>query len=415
MMNYVWLFLVAIAILVAFITGNVKEITDAAFEYAETSVNIAFSLIGIMALWLGIMKIAEEAGLIRLLARAIRPVSRFLFPQIPSDHPAIGAIVMNLSANWLGLGNAATPMGIKAMEHLQELNEDKETASNAMIMFLALNTASITLIPMTVIGIRAGLGSQNPAAIIGTTIFASTMATITAITMVKLFSAIETTTEGFGSFVSENLKGILVFLALVAFILTFWLSGLASIVTSILPENLFNVVISTLSKYAIPVVLLIIPVIGLIKKVKVYETFVEGAKEGFQVAIRIIPYLVAILVAIGMLRASGAMEAFVTLLTPLTKLIGMPAEILPAAIMRPLSGSGALGVITELIKTHGPDSFIGQLASTIYGSTETTFYVIAVYFGAVNVKKIRYAIPAGLVADIAGILAAVFICRLMFL
>ncbi|MBD3378784.1 hypothetical protein GF406_27400 [candidate division KSB1 bacterium] len=414
-MNYVWLFLVAIAILVAFITGNVKEITDAAFEYAETSVNIAFSLIGIMALWLGIMKIAEEAGLIRLLARAIRPVSRFLFPQIPSDHPAIGAIVMNLSANWLGLGNAATPMGIKAMEHLQELNEDKETASNAMIMFLALNTASITLIPMTVIGIRAGLGSQNPAAIIGTTIFASTMATITAITMVKLFSAIETTTEGFGSFVSENLKGILVFLALVAFILTFWLSGLASIVTSILPENLFNVVISTLSKYAIPVVLLIIPVIGLIKKVKVYETFVEGAKEGFQVAIRIIPYLVAILVAIGMLRASGAMEAFVTLLTPLTKLIGMPAEILPAAIMRPLSGSGALGVITELIKTHGPDSFIGQLASTIYGSTETTFYVIAVYFGAVNVKKIRYAIPAGLVADIAGILAAVFICRLMFL
>jgi spore maturation protein SpmA len=415
MMNYVWLFLVAIAILVAFITGNVKEITDAAFEYAETSVNIAFSLIGIMALWLGIMKIAEEAGLIRLLARAIRPVSRFLFPQIPSDHPAIGAIVMNLSANWLGLGNAATPMGIKAMEHLQELNEDKDTASNAMIMFLALNTASITLIPMTVIGIRAGLGSQNPAAIIGTTIFASTMATITAITMVKLFSAIETTTEGFGSFVSENLKGILVFLALVAFILTFWLSGLASIVTSILPENLFNVVISTLSKYAIPVVLLIIPVIGLIKKVKVYETFVEGAKEGFQVAIRIIPYLVAILVAIGMLRASGAMEAFVTLLTPLTKLIGMPAEILPAAIMRPLSGSGALGVITELIKTHGPDSFIGQLASTIYGSTETTFYVIAVYFGAVNVKKIRYAIPAGLVADIAGILAAVFICRLMFL
>lgn len=416
MMNYVWLFLVAIAILVAFITGNVKEITDAAFEYAETSVNIAFSLIGIMALWLGIMKIAEEAGLIKLLAKAIRPVSRFLFPQIPSDHPAIGAIVMNLSANWLGLGNAATPMGIKAMEHLQELNEDKETASNAMIMFLALNTASITLIPMTVIGIRAGLGSQNPAAIIGTTIFASTMATITAITMVKLFSAIEMSKyEEERSFFRENLKGILIFLALVVFILTFWLSGLASVITAILPENLFNIVISTLSRFAIPVVLLIIPVIGLVKKVKVYETFVEGAKEGFQVAIRIIPYLVAILVAIGMLRASGAMEAFVTLLTPLTKLIGMPAEILPAAIMRPLSGSGALGVITELIKTHGPDSFIGQLASTIYGSTETTFYVIAVYFGAVNVKKIRYAIPAGLIADVAGILAAVFICRIMFL
>ncbi len=418
MMNYVWLFLVLLALLIGAVTGQIKEVTEAAFDTASTAVDIALSLIGIMTLWLGIMKIAEDAGLIRILARAIRPISNFLFPSIPQDHPAIGAIVLNLSANWLGLGNAATPMGIKAMEHLQTLNREKDTASDAMIMFLALNTASITLIPMTIIAVRTGLGSNQPTAIIGTTIFSSLMATITAISVVKL---IQTIAKGRQQFANQQenrsaiWRAIAVTTAIAVSIYVLIQFNVIQYIAAVFPGEWFRIGINALSVWAIPILLFLIPLIGILKKVKIYEVFVDGAKEGFQVAVRIIPFLVAILVAIGMFRASGAMELFVQLISPFTNLIGMPAEILPAAIMRPLSGSGALGVITELLKTHGPDSFIGNLASTLYGCTETTFYVIAVYFGAVQVKKIRYAIPAGLTADIVGVLAAVFICRMMFL
>ncbi|MBD3387256.1 hypothetical protein GF407_20290 [candidate division KSB1 bacterium] len=420
-MNYVWLFLVLVAVIIGAISGQIKEVTEAAFDTASSAVEIALSLIGIMTLWLGIMKIAEDAGLIKLLARAIRPVSNFLFPSIPKDHPAIGAIVLNLSANWLGLGNAATPMGIKAMEHLQTLNEKKDTATDAMIMFLALNTASITLIPMTIIAVRTGLGSGQPTAIIGTTIFSSVTATITAITVVKLIQAFSRKRQPAG--IAEDEKRDYSFLlragiyAAIFALLLFVLIRLNvfQFIATYFPGAFFRQAINAVSIWAIPVLLFLIPLIGIIKKVKIYEVFVDGAKEGFQVAVRIIPFLVAILVAIGMFRASGAMELFVMLVSPLTELIGMPAEILPAAIMRPLSGSGALGIITELLKTHGPDSFIGNLASTLYGCTETTFYVIAVYFGAVQVKNIRYAIPAGLIADLAGVLAALFICRQIFL
>ncbi len=415
MMNYVWLFLILVGVLIGAITGNIEQVTEAALETAGTAVNIAISLIGIMTLWLGIMKIAEEAGLIRILARAIRPISRFLFPTIPSDHPAIGAILLNMSANWLGLGNAATPLGIKAMEHLQSLNENKDTATNAMIMFLALNTASITLVPMTIIAVRTSLNSADPTAIIGTTIFASGMATVTAILTVKLVQSFEGGVSGFKDTMASSWRGIAVFLGVVALLLTGLFTGAFQTVFSFLPPNSFEAVVNFISTWAIPFLLLFIPLLGFLKKIKIYEVFVDGAKEGFQVAVRIIPFLVAILVAIAIFRASGGMELFIALVSPLTNSIGMPAEVLPAAIMRPLSGSGALGIITELIKTHGPDSFIGQLASTLYGCTETTFYVIAVYFGAVQVKRTRYAIPVGLIADIAGVIAAVVICRIMFL
>ncbi len=415
MMNYVWLFLIVVALVVGAVTGNIREVTQSAFDLAETAVEIAIGLIGIMTLWLGIMKIAEAAGLIRLLARALTPISRRLFPNVPQDHPAIGSMMLNVSANWLGLGNAATPFGIKAMEQLQELNADKETASNAMIMFLGLNTASITLIPMTIIGVRTSIGSQHPTAIIGTTIFASLMATIAAILVVKLFSNLSLGFQGIVAAMCRAWKFWLTLLLIGLVLVIANQTGALAALGSLLPPIFFSTIISFISIWAIPFLLLIIPLLAIFKKIKVYEVFVEGAKEGFQVAVRIIPFLVAILVVIGMFRASGAMEFFIGLLTPVTNLIGMPAEILPAALMRPLSGSGTLGIITELLETHGPDSFIGNLASTIYGCTETTFYVIAVYFGAVGIKNTRFAIPAGLIADAVGVLAAVYICRLVFL
>ncbi len=415
MMNYVWLGLVAIACIVGAIRGNIEGVTRGALDSAGTAVTIALGLIGIMTLWLGIMKIAQEAGLVRLLARAIKPISKRLFPDIPSEHPAIGAILLNVSANWLGLSNAATPLGLKAMEELQTLNDKKDTASDSMIMFLALNTGSITLVPMTIIAARASLGSNNPAEIIGTTLFASTMATIFGVLAAKTFLTLGAGWQIFKNKLISAWPRMVIVLAFVLGIILLLQFGVLSALGSLLPADAFRRVVTFISVWAIPFLLFIIPVIAFIKKVKVYEVFVEGAKEGFQVAVRIIPFLVAMLVAIGMFRASGAMDFFVWLLRPVTELIGMPAEVLPAALMRPLSGSGSLGLITELIKTHGADSFIGRLASTIYGCSETTFYVVAVYFGSVQIKNVRSAVWVGLIADAAGILAAVFICRYLFL
>lgn len=412
MMNYIWFFLMATAILVAAFNGTITAVTDSAISMASTAVEIALGLIGIMTLWLGMMKIAEHAGLVRLLARLLRPISAWLFPDVPKNHPAIGAIMMNLSANWLGLGNAATPFGIKAMEHLQELNSQNDTATPAMIMFLGLNTASITLVPMTMIGVRTSLGSAHPAAIIGPTIFASTMATLAAIFIVKVLTLFFTRTHSLRESIIRLWKPMS--LIVVVIMIVFLIQRSGSPVDS-KGMDFFQRIITFLSTWMIPFLLLGIPLTAMIKKVKVYETFIEGAKEGFQVAIRIIPFLVAILVAIAMFRASGAMSFFSRFISPLTESFGMPAEVLPAALMRPFSGSGTLGIISELLKTHGPDSFIGYLGSTLYGCTETTFYVIAVYFGAVGIKKTRYAIPAGLFADVVGILAAVYICRLLFL
>ena len=395
--------------------AKMKDVTNSAIDYAKTAVEIALGLIGIMALWLGIMKIAEEAGLIKIIAKAVRPITKFLFPEVPHDHPAIGAMIMNISANMLGLGNAATPFGLKAMEELDTLNEKKGTATNAMCTFLAVNTAGLTLIPATAIAIRAAAGSSDPAIIIGTSFFGATCATIVGILSAKILEKFPLKKNNVASQLKTNVKGFLVLLAIAISVVILIMTGILSKFFALLGgADTIKQVIQILSTIAIPMIIFLFVIFGFVKKVKIYEVFVEGAKEGFNIAIRIIPFLVAMLVAIGIFRAGGAMNFLVMALDPVTSLIGMPAEALPMALMRPLSGSGSLGIMAEIISVHGPDSFIGILVSTIMGSTETTFYVIAVYFGAVNISKSRHALAAGLLADLAGILGAIFIVNLLF-
>ncbi|WKZ70789.1 MAG: nucleoside recognition domain-containing protein [Melioribacteraceae bacterium] len=393
---------------------HMKEVTNSTLDYASTAVNIALGLIGIMALWLGIMKIAEEAGLINIIAKAVKPITRFLFPTVPHDHPAIGSIIMNLSANMLGLGNAATPFGLKAMEQLDELNENKGTATNAMCMFLAVNTAGLTLIPATAIAVRAAAGSSDPTIIIGTSFFGALCATIVGITSAKIFETFSQKNIVFKQWLVEKRKPIIFVSLIILLAVLISITGLLTSILNNIEADVFKSIIQIVSTLAIPFIILLFVTYGIFKKVKIYESFVEGAKEGFQIAVRIIPYLVAMLVAIGIFRAGGAMEYLIALVTPATDLIGMPAEALPMAFMRPLSGSGALGIMAEIISVHGADSFIGVLVSTIMGSTETTFYVIAVYFGAVNISRTRYALTAGLLADLAGILGALFIVKFLF-
>ncbi len=397
--------------------AKMKEVTNSALDYAGVAVEIAIGLIGIMALWLGVMKVAEDAGLIRIIANAMRPLTKFLFPDVPQDHPAMGAMIMNMAANMLGLGNAATPFGLKAMEELDKLNPNKGVATNAMCTFLAVNTAGLTLIPATAIAIRAASGSSDPAIIIGTAIFGALCATTVGITATKILEKFPLQEGGLAGLIRSSKKGIIFFVSFALLIFILVVTGLMTAITSLfsfLNPELFKNIIQIISTLAIPMLILIFIGYGAIKKVKIYEVFVEGAKEGFDVAIRIIPYLVAMLVAIGIFRAGGAMEILIYALTPVTNLIGMPAEALPMAIMRPLSGSGSLGIMAEIIATHGPDSFIGILVSTFFGSTETTFYVLAVYFGSVNIRKTRHALAAGLLADVAGIVGAVFIVNLLF-
>ena len=397
--------------------SRMREVTNSTLDYATTAVNIALGLIGIMALWLGIMKVAEEAGLIKIIASAIKPVTKFLFPEVPSDHPAIGAVIMNISANMLGLSNAATPFGLKAMEELDRLNPEKGTATNAMCTFLAINTAGLTFIPASAIAIRAAMGSSDPAIIIGTSVFGATCATIVGITSAKILERFSVKKGEFSSWIKSNLKPIFFLIALAGLLSILIITGIGSIIGSFLSfinPNQFKYIIQIISILAIPFLIFVFITYGIVKKVKVYEKFIEGAKEGFNVAIRIIPYLVAMLVAIGIFRAGGAMDYLIYILRPVTNFIGMPAEALPMALMRPLSGSGSLGVMSEIMKIHGTDSLIGILTSTFYGSSETTFYVIAVYFGSVNISRIRHALAAGLLADLAGVLGAVFIVRLLF-
>lgn len=397
--------------------ARMQNVTDEVINYAGTAVTIALGLIGIMALWLGVMKIAEEAGIIKIIAKSVRPITKRLFPDIPSDHPAISSIIMNISANMLGLGNAATPFGLKAMDEMEKINPNKGTASNSMVTFLAINTAGLTLIPATAIAVRAASGSSNPAIIIGTSIFGAFCATIAGITAAKFLEKFYLDSWKFSNWFKKNIKFFALTLVFIAAIILFFSTGLSgkfSSWISFFSMEGFKNFIEIISKLAIPLLILLFVGYGLIKRVKVYESFVEGAKEGFNIAVKIIPYLVAMLIAIGIFRAGGAMDWLIYILKPVTNLIGMPAEALPMALMRPLSGSGSLGLMTDIMKVHGPDSFIGILVSTIQGSTETTFYVLAVYFGAVNIKSTRHAVPVGLIADVAGILGALFIVRLLF-
>ncbi len=397
-----------------------QALANGMVETAGSSVTLAIGLIGVMALFLGLMKVAEEGGILRIIAKTIRPLMVRLFPEVPAHHPAMGAMIMNMSANALGLGNAATPFGIRAMQELDSLNPHKGTASNAMVLFLAINTSSVTLLPTGVIALRAAAGSADPAGILPTTLFATVCSTTVAILAClflqrrwKSSAAVTPADERVAGAPQPEAAESLPEESEASY--PAWISAvvLAGIVALIPVTIAFG---RQISPWIIPGLMVALLGFGVAKKVRIYEAFVEGAKDGFGVAIRIIPYLVAILVAVGMFRASGALDVMISVLGPVTSLVGMPPEALPMALLRPLSGSGAYGVLASIVQDPaiGPDSYAGYLVSTIQGSTETTFYVIAVYFGAVQIRRIRHALVAALCADSAGIAAAVFICSLLY-
>jgi spore maturation protein SpmA len=395
-----------------------EVLSTAMVTAAADSVKLALGLIGVMTLFLGLMKVAEEGGLLRILARLIRPLMVRLFPNVPPDHPAMGAMILNMSANAMGLGNAATPFGIRAMQELDGLNTRPGTATDSMALFLAINTSSVTLLPTGVIALRAAAGSKDPAGILATTLFAtvcSTVAAICAAFVYKRFFRSSRPEEQWNTPKGESPEADGISLDDAAGAYPVWVSALAmmSLVAAIPLAVVWG---RAVSPWVIPGLMVGFLMFGFIRRVQVYEVFVEGAKEGFQVAVKIIPYLVAILVAVGMFRESGAMEAMVRILGPWTAKIGLPPEALPMALVRPLSGSGAYGVLASLLKdpSIGPDSYVGYLVSTLQGSTETTFYVLAVYFGAVQVRRIRHTLAAGLTADIVGIMASVAICTYLY-
>jgi len=422
-LNYIWIGFFVIGFLVALIRvigfyfrdffaefGILFETSDMAvftaivqstFDMAETSVEISIYLIGVMTLWLGIMKIGEEGGAIQLMSKVIGPFFGKLFPEIPKNHPANGSIMMNFAANMLGLDNAATPLGLKAMNQLQELNPNKDTASNAQIMFLVLNTSGLTLIPISVMAIRAAEGAANPADVFLPILLATYFSTLAGLMAVSIFQKI-------------NLFNKVVLLYLLGF--TIIISAIIFYFIT-LPQSKVGPVSSLFGNFILFSIIVAFILLAVRRKVNIYEKFIEGAKDGFNIAVKIIPYLVAILVAIGVFRASGAMEILITGIEWGFASLGFDTRFVPAlptALMKPLSGSGARGMMIEAMNTYGADSFVGKLASTLQGSTETTFYVLAVYFGSVNISRTRHALAAGLIADFTGIIAAIFIGYLFF-
>ena len=407
-LNYIWIAFFLIAFVIATFrliflgdTGVFPEIINSTFSSSKTAFEISLGLTGVLSLWLGIMKIGEKGGVIDLFARVLSPIFTKLFPDIPKGHPVTGSIFMNLAANMLGLDNAATPLGLKAMEGLQELNPKKDTASNPMIMFLVLNTSGLTLIPISIMVYRAQMGAAQPTDVFVPILLATFFSTLAGIIAVSIYQRI-------------NLLNRTILL---------FLGGMSLVVAGIIYAftQLSRTEIDTYSTTGANVFLFLIIigfiVAGLRKKVNVYDAFVEGAKEGFSTAVRIIPYLVAILVAIGVFRASGAMDYLIGGVESLVNLCGINSDFvggLPTAIMKPLSGSGARGLMVDAMTTYGADSFVGRLACIFQGSTDTTFYILAVYFGSVGIAKTRHAVPCGLIADTAGIIAAIFICYLFF-
>jgi spore maturation protein SpmA len=401
--------------------GAMEQLSKAMIDSAGGAVELAMGLIGVMTLFLGLMKVAEAGGLLQIISRLIRPLMIRLFPEVPPEHPAMGAMILNLSANMMGLGNAATPFGIRAMQELNRLNPNQGTATNAMVLFLAINTSSVTILPTGVIALRAAAGSANPAGILPTTLFATICSTLVAVVTAK---ALQKYFRGSSALPSEEpVKQAVTSDEAIPTdeSLTptegypLWVSCLAfSSLIALIPLTI--VWGKSLSPWVMPCLMVSFLGFGLIRGVPVYETFVEGAKDGFQVAVRIIPYLVAILSAIGMFRASGAMDVLVQGLGRWTQVVGLPAEALSMALLRNLSGSGAYALLASIIRDPqiGPDSYTGYLVSTLQGSTETTFYVLAVYFGAVQVKRIRHALVAGLTADVIAVAASVLICTLLY-
>ncbi|MEG1838676.1 MAG: nucleoside recognition domain-containing protein [Bacteroidaceae bacterium] len=407
-LNYIWIAFFGIAFVVALFRliflGDVQvfpDIMNATFSSSKSAFEISLGLTGVLSLWLGIMKIGENGGLIATLSRWLSPIFCKFFPDIPKGHPAAGAIFMNLSANMLGLDNAATPMGLKAMEELQSLNPNKNTASNPMIMFLVLNTSGLTLIPISIMVYRAQLGAAQPTDVFIPIMLATFFSTLAGVLAVSLYQRINL----FNKTIFLFLGGISAFIGMIIYFF------------STLPREDIDLYSTLFANVFLFLVIICFITAGVRKKINVYESFVEGAKEGFGTAVRIIPYLVAILVAIGVFRASGAMDIIIDGIGYLVNLCGLDTSFvggLPTALMKPLSGSGARGLMVDAMNTYGADSFVGRLASVFQGSTDTTFYILAVYFGSVGIKNSRYAVTCGLIADFVGIMAAIFICYLFF-
>jgi spore maturation protein SpmA len=406
-LNYIWIGFFFIAFLIALIqllTGNTDvfpAIMNSTFDSAKTAFEISIGLTGVLSLWMGIMKIGEKGGLVDILARWLSPLMVRLFPEIPAGHPVFGHIFMNFSANMLGLDNAATPLGLKAMEGMQELNKQKDTATNAMIMFLVLNTSGLTIIPVGVLTYRAVAGAAQPTDVFCPILIATAVATLAGMVITSLYQRINLFNKAIMTFVI----GIC---ALVSGVI--WLGTQVDQETM----NKWSTVVANVLLFSIIIAFIWA---GMRKKINVYEAFIEGAKGGFETAVRIIPYLVAILVAIGVFRASGAMDFIVGGLGRFVEWCGGNADYvaaLPTAIMKPLSGSGARGMMVDAMQQYGPDSFIGRLSCIFQGATDTTFYILAVYFGSVGVRKTRHAVAAGLLTDICGVIAAIIVAAIFF-
>ncbi len=407
-LNYIWIAFFLIAFVIALVKllfwGDVEvfpAIMNSTFSSAETAFTISLGLTGVLSLWLGIMRIGEKGGVVAAFARLLSPVFSRLFPDIPKGHPVTGTIFMNISANMLGLDNAATPMGLKAMEQLQELNPKKDTATNPMIMFLVLNTSGLTIIPVSIMVYRAQMGAAQPTDVFIPILLATFFSTLAGIVTVSIYQRINLLNK----VLLLTLGGMSVAVAgLIWFFNTLSRAQMDVVSTSVANILLFTIIIGFI-------------VAGIRKRVNVYDAFIEGAKEGFETAVRIIPYLVAILVAIGVFRASGAMDIVIGGVEWLIALCGGDTDFvgaLPTALMKPLSGSGARGLMVDAMTTYGADSFVGRLACIFQGSTDTTFYILAVYFGSVGIRQTRHAVPCGLLADLAGILAAIFIGYFFF-
>jgi spore maturation protein SpmA len=407
-LNYIWIAFFLIAFVVALIkliflgdTEVFPAIVNSTFDTAKTGFEISIGLTGVMALWLGIMKIGERGGVIDIFAKFIGPFFHKLFPEIPVNHPVIGSILMNFSANMLGLDNAATPLGLKAMQGMQELNPKKDTASNAQIMFLVLNTSGLTIIPISIMVYRAQLGAANPSDVFIPILLATFFSSVVGLIAVALYQKINL----FDKVIMAYLGGFsILVVAIIYYFSTLTAEEINKV--SIVSANLilFSIITAFIA-------------LAWIRKVNVYETFIEGAKEGFETAIKIIPYLIAILVAIGVFRACGAMDFLIAGISQGLAWMGADTAFtpaLPTALMKPLSGSGARGLMIDTMKVYGPDSFVGKLVCTVQGATETTFYVLAVYFGSVSIRNTRYALVCGLIADFAGIVASIALAYLFF-
>ena len=441
MLNYIWLALVLLSVAIGGWNDRLKDVTNGAFDGAKTAVTIALGLIGVMALWLGVMRLAEKAGLIQKIAHALRPIMRRLFPDVPAEHPAMGSMLMNMAANMLGLGNAATPLGLRAMRDLETLNPRPGVATNAMCTFLALNTSSVQLIPTTAIALLVAAGSTRPTAIVGTALLATLCAATVALITVKLLEKLpmfrirpaaskvdDSNAPPVATEVDEPtftepavprapVWGKLILIALTLFFLGLFLRMVFPAMFQLAPsaeaatQNVFVRSVNALSLLAIPFLISFFPTYAAVRGIKVYDEFVEGAKEGFNVILRIIPFLVTMLVAINMFKGAGGIELLARVLAPVLEPLNFSPDLLPLALMRPLSGGATLAILTDIIHRLGPESIVSLTAATIYGSTETTFYVAAVYFGSIGIRQTRHAIPAGLLADATGVVASVIICR----